>query len=1296
MVQHRARQLISGPRGLVSILAPRIQSFVAISSVSRALVRRLHQLRLTKRMQNHLRGWAERQRFLAIRNGHRRSLAARCNIASLWRMMQDRATFLVRMVLLTRVQARVRGQQQWRAYIGMRRAIVRLQAWMRMCMQRRRHQRRVLATSHMQRLFRFQLWKYTLRVAKGAASKITRWVLARLTRWRLREWTRQAEMATAKGHTADLLQLLRCDDAQYHRLRPLTQVRLLVRQNRSRENIDKPNERTSIVVYDLVNLSLSRTYGTTLLHVAAKHGQSEAVALLLQSKASPDRWDRVRETPLHVSVGRGDDALTMSKALYRAGQKWVAKKPTLAPGKVQTVKWMVSSSAASSRGMSVLDSALADSLVALSGFDYGAGTGEDLFSEHFALHLASTPTRTQNASTIAWLRGVGAMAAGTLDVDSLVQQRALRQHEYQRHESDLKRKLQQVRVRVERRQRQAVEADAWTSFFFDGNMSSPIRRTAATPIERNAARTSTGGDDESFATPTKLSGGSMAAVSTLLEQMQRKKHANRNNAADTIQIWWRRHLYGNRPPPRNQCDSIASPQPVEVTCAGAVLETRASRVQRRILFKNSQMQQQRENSCVTNGEHAALGVGRENQTTDVWKTRAIADRRPVANDGSSNGEESLAEEMVGADDDWHEPKQNYQNFDFSQHGQNMDQYLRIQRVQREQQQHYLEHRSAVHLRNPSLVSRNEPQITPAIDLVVAQIAKTESRSPLERLRRFAPSLRANLNASTCNATGNNTVLDTDISAGSADSTSSSKTSANILLDPHNNTAMRIHPHSKGEVKRNSHTTTHIQAAQDSSPDVPLKIVQLPDWRWNRSDLVHTDTASRPNADTTSGSEDYQNSDLSSIGDCYPRLSTTRTSMQANDVAPADVPLPLHPMTAPVPDIEDLSDGDDRRDGDDADGGARKGTGSVGNGASANRSKSWIARKNFGISPRDLHVSDDQPHDRDTPADRDTGERDDDPNANSVKDTDPISVTKEDTNCTETADIDIAQMSFGPTSEPFPDIAARPQSVADTFGGEEEYELSEPSHVEKDTKATRMEIPSANTIATTGDHGQQHNTVSEVRLAQVRKLDQFRLWRQRRRESRNRTEVRDASAPAVSDENMDEPAPISPSLSALSSPSVTGDPDRTFGFGPPAQRDRLHNILHHADNSPHLESSHSAKSSTSEHLNPLPIATTRPRPDFDPAAHQSGSALTGRVCRQLLLRALVWYTFIHRGPAGGWYYRDLEHAQFGPFSSSKMYDWLSKGVLYACSLLMPSHSPLMPSHSALMPSHSARGFLITIS
>ena len=79
-----------------------------------------------------------------------------------------------------------------------KRSATRVQAWARACSHRRRYRRRVRAALHVQTLFRFQLWKYVLRVTKRAAWSLTRWYTSCLARWRLREWLSEAEMAAAK------------------------------------------------------------------------------------------------------------------------------------------------------------------------------------------------------------------------------------------------------------------------------------------------------------------------------------------------------------------------------------------------------------------------------------------------------------------------------------------------------------------------------------------------------------------------------------------------------------------------------------------------------------------------------------------------------------------------------------------------------------------------------------------------------------------------------------------------------------------------------------------------------------------------------------------------------------------------------------------------------------------------------------------------------------------------------------------------------------------------------------------
>ena len=102
---------------------------------------------------------------------------------------------------------------------------------------------------------------------------------------------------------------------------------------------------TNTFVNALVNLRFP-CFFNSFLHSAVRSGSEKAVELLLQYDANVEARDADLRTPLHISVLAGDASLHISDILL--AHVWQS-------GKTETPPWILSSDAATSNGLSVLD-----------------------------------------------------------------------------------------------------------------------------------------------------------------------------------------------------------------------------------------------------------------------------------------------------------------------------------------------------------------------------------------------------------------------------------------------------------------------------------------------------------------------------------------------------------------------------------------------------------------------------------------------------------------------------------------------------------------------------------------------------------------------------------------------------------------------------------------------------------------------------------------------------------------------------------------------------------------------------
>eukprot|EP00938_MAST-03A_sp_MAST-3A-sp1_P007301 g7301.t1 len=161
--------------------------------------------------------------------------------------------------------------------------------------------------------------------------KISSYMLRVLTRRRLQSWIQEMDTCTSRGDVATMEDLLRCHGPTWNHLRPLIRERVYG---------------TNTFVNALVNLRFP-CFFNSFLHSAVRSGSEKAVELLLKYNADVEARDVDLRTPLHISVLAGDANLHISDILL--AHVWQSGKTETTP------PWILSSCAATSNGLSVLD-----------------------------------------------------------------------------------------------------------------------------------------------------------------------------------------------------------------------------------------------------------------------------------------------------------------------------------------------------------------------------------------------------------------------------------------------------------------------------------------------------------------------------------------------------------------------------------------------------------------------------------------------------------------------------------------------------------------------------------------------------------------------------------------------------------------------------------------------------------------------------------------------------------------------------------------------------------------------------
>ena len=201
--------------------------------------------------------------------------------------------------------------------------------------------------------------KSEISISMSPSFKISSHMLRVLTRRRLQSWIQEMDTCTSRGDVVTMEALLRCHGPTWNHLRPLIRERVYGTwcSSAKRESLNPQSHLhthtrtqhsttgTNAFVNALVNLRFP-CFFNSFLHSAVRSGSEKAVELLLEYDADVEARDADLRTPLHISVLAGDASLHISDILL--AHVWQS-------GKTETPPWILSSSAATSNGLSVLD-----------------------------------------------------------------------------------------------------------------------------------------------------------------------------------------------------------------------------------------------------------------------------------------------------------------------------------------------------------------------------------------------------------------------------------------------------------------------------------------------------------------------------------------------------------------------------------------------------------------------------------------------------------------------------------------------------------------------------------------------------------------------------------------------------------------------------------------------------------------------------------------------------------------------------------------------------------------------------
>lgn len=244
----------------------RLQARVRGAQARQVAARRKAALLLIQRS---LRGAMARKRFARLQANRG---AAACKIQTWWRMVSARSKYSALLA------ARYQG------------GAVKLQSWVRGCKARAIAKHRKQAAHKIQAMVRMAVARKAYQSTRGAALRLTSWIVGVYRAWSLREWVAETFACAANGYVEDVAELLDRSMPDYRWLRDIPMKQLV--SVRDRDDGFK-----------------------SLLHAASLSGDLDTVRLLVQQGASAVCVDAGGSTPLHKSAAVGDTHLAIVQYL---------------------------------------------------------------------------------------------------------------------------------------------------------------------------------------------------------------------------------------------------------------------------------------------------------------------------------------------------------------------------------------------------------------------------------------------------------------------------------------------------------------------------------------------------------------------------------------------------------------------------------------------------------------------------------------------------------------------------------------------------------------------------------------------------------------------------------------------------------------------------------------------------------------------------------------------------------------------------------------------------------------------